>query len=489
MKLNKAKPTARLTVPGQRLAGGAGMDAANQDAYNQLRRAVMACLLWERAAYISGQNVVDNIRKLIPQVDAHRVAAIALEARNRQKLRHVPLLIVREMARLSTHKHLVARTLAQVIQRPDELGEFLALYWQDNPDQPISNQVKKGLAQAFAKFDAYQLAKYAQRGAIKLRDVMFLTHPRPAGSLLSSKPNTRKERRLGIVGSELFRQLAQNELPVPDTWEVALSAGHDKKETWERLIQERKLPALAFLRNLRNMDEAKVSPVIIRQGFQNINPRWLLPLNYIAAAEHAPRWVREIEALMLRGLSTATKLPGYSILVIDVSGSMASKISAKSNYTRLGVAQAMAILAAEMCEHVDIYATAGSDSARRHETELVTPLHGFALRDELDKAAGRLGGGGIFTRQCIDHIRQEVDNPNVVDRIIIFSDSQDTDLAGRGLPRPFGKYNYIVDVSTERYGINYKGVWTAEVSGWSEHFLSYIAALEGLELTDGEDEE
>nr|DAI59035.1 MAG TPA: protein of unknown function (DUF3416) [Crassvirales sp.] len=29
--------------------------------------------------------------------------------------------------------------------------------------------------------------------------------------------------------------------------------------------------------------------------------------------------------------------------------------------------------------------------------------------------------------------------------------------------------------------MNYRGRWTAEISGWSEHFLTYIAALEGLQ--------
>lgn len=29
-------------------------------------------------------------------------------------------------------------------------------------------------------------------------------------------------------------------------------------------------------------------------------------------------------------------------------------------------------------------------------------------------------------------------------------------------------------------GINYKGLWTAEVSGFSEHFLTFIAGYEGL---------
>jgi hypothetical protein len=47
------------------------------------------------------------------------------------------------------------------------------------------------------------------------------------------------------------------------------------------------------------------------------------------------------------------------------------------------------------------------------------------------------------------------------------------------IPSPFGKHNYIIDVSAHSRGINYDGLWTAEVSGWSEHFLTYIAEVEG----------
>jgi 60 kDa SS-A/Ro ribonucleoprotein len=73
-----------------------------------------------------------------------------------------------------------------------------------------------------------------------------------------------------------------------------------------------------------------------------------------------------------------------------------------------------------------------------------------------------------------------------VDRIVVFSDSQDCDWPGKQTPAPFGNYNYIVDVSAHSRGINYDGLWTAEISGWSEHFLAYIAALEGLSLPEQE---
>ena len=102
------------------------------------------------------------------------------------KLRHAPLLVVREMARHEKHRVLVADTLARVIQRPDEMTELLAIYWADalgpkqqRKRQPVSAQIKKGLARALTKFDAYQLAKYDRDGAVRIRDVLFLVHAKP----------------------------------------------------------------------------------------------------------------------------------------------------------------------------------------------------------------------------------------------------------------------------------------------------------------------
>jgi len=70
------------------------------------------------------------------------------------KLRHAPLLLAREMARHKTHRGLVAETLERVLQRADELCEFVAIYWKGRR-VPLSGQVKKGLAAAFPKFDEY----------------------------------------------------------------------------------------------------------------------------------------------------------------------------------------------------------------------------------------------------------------------------------------------------------------------------------------------
>lgn len=125
-----------------------GAPARVLTAEQALRRSVLSCMLWEGESYEDGAEITGRIRKLVPQVAADSVAALAVEARERMNLRHVPLLLVREMARYASHRGLVAETLTRVIQRADELAEFVAIYWAEGK-QPLSAQVKKGLAAAF----------------------------------------------------------------------------------------------------------------------------------------------------------------------------------------------------------------------------------------------------------------------------------------------------------------------------------------------------
>lgn len=105
----------------------------------QLRRSVLACLLWENQFYEDGVEIAGRIAELVPKVEAARVAELAVEARERMKLRHAPLLLVREMARHKTHRALVSETLERVIQRADELAEFVAIYWKEGR-APLSGQ-------------------------------------------------------------------------------------------------------------------------------------------------------------------------------------------------------------------------------------------------------------------------------------------------------------------------------------------------------------
>jgi len=226
-----------------------GAPAIVLNAEQRLRRSVLSCLLWEDEFYEDGLAIADRVAALAAELEPSVVAALAVEARERFNLRHAPLMLLNVLARTGSGTSLVSETLARVIQRADELSEFLAIYWR-NGRKPLSKQVKLGLAAAFVKFDAYQLAKYDRDGPVKLRDVLFLVHAKPKDEAQAA----------------LWKQVASRTLPSPDTWEVALSSGADKRESFERLLAERKLGYLALLRNLRNMDQAGVDEALVKDA-------------------------------------------------------------------------------------------------------------------------------------------------------------------------------------------------------------------------------
>ena len=448
------------------LAGGAGALAAKQDDVQLLRRVVLANLLWEDIAYVDGKTVANEIARLIPLCPAHEVFNIALEARRDQKLRHTPLFVAREMCRYPEHRLFVAELLPLIITRADMLTDFVAIYWK-NGKEPLCNQAKKGLAEAFHNFNEYKFAKYDRDSAIKLRDIMFMVHPKPRNN----------------YDEYLFKKIANRTLKTPDTWEVALSTGADKKETWTRLIDEGKIGGLAMLRNINNMKKADVEHETIVKGLDTLKSSMLLPLDYLKAARMNEEFTGYIEDAMIKSYENLPKLPGKTLFIVDVSGSMGSTTSSHSRFSRMDHACAMTMLAVNQCESYRIVATAGDDGRRIGDHEYIKyPFKGFNIFKQIESTRGRIGYGGIFTRQCLEWCREQFKDEEF-DRIIIFSDSQDCDFPDKRIPKPFGRHNYICDVSAEKKGINYKGVWDAEISGFSDKFITFIAAYEGIANT------
>ena len=406
----------------------------------QLRRSVLACLLWESQFYEDGVEIAARIAELVPKVAPDKVATLAVEARTSMKLRHAPLLLVREMARHTTHRVLVAETLDLVIQRADELSEFLAIYWATGR-QPLSAQVKKGLAAAFRKFDAYALAKYDRENPVKLRDVLFLSHAKPRDEAQAA----------------LWKQLVEGELATPDTWEVALSGGADKREAFERLLRENKLGALAVLRNLRNMAESGVDEKLVKGALQSLNTSRVLPFRFIAAARYAPQWEAELESAMYKSVDSVPKLAGKTVLVVDISGSMTAALSARSEMQRTDAAYGLAILLREIAEELAVFSF--SDRCVR-----VPARRGFALRDAIDASQPH---GSTYLGRALEEIREPYD------RLIVITDEQSHDR----VPDPQGQ-GYMINVASYKNGVGY-GQWT-HIDGWSESVIGYIRELESV---------
>lgn len=416
-----------------------GTQVPQINAERQLKRITLAAMLWENQFYLDGKSHAELVKELVAKVAPEKVAILALEARTKFKLRHVPLLLVRELAR---NGKLQATALTSVIQRPDEMSEFLSIYWQEGKTA-VSNQVKKGLAACFNKFSEYQLAKWNKNSAaIKLRDVMFLSHPKPQS----------------LEQTALFQRIASDTLVIPDTWETQLSSGADKCETFTRLMSEKKLGALAFLRNLRNMRDSGVNTSLIRSYASSVDVTKILPFRYVAAARIVPEFEDMLESMMFRSLESHDKIPGKTVLVIDVSGSMfGSPISQKSDLDRFDAAAALAMLCREVCEEVEIYSFSG-DAVR------VAPRRGFALREAI---SGSQQHGGTQLGRAMTTINMSTNYT----RCIVFTDEQSYDRPDA----PLGK-GYVVNVASYEHGVNHSA-WT-EVNGFSESVIEYIQALE-----------
>lgn len=439
-----------------------GAPAARMTPIQALRRSVMSCLLWEGEFYESGQTIAERISTLSEQVSPQDLAAIAIEAREVGKLRHVPLLLLVTLCKRGSGApdSLVSKTIERVIQRADELSELLALYWKINgADASLSKQLKLGLAAAFAKFDAYQIGKYDRSNDVRLRDVLFLSHAKPADADREA----------------LYKELVAGELASPDTWEVALSAGGDKKAEFTRLLETGKLGYMALLRNLRNMTQAGVDVDLItaairaRKGADRV-----LPFRFTAAARAVPSLEPVLDEALLASLEAGEPFSGKTTILVDVSHSMNGKLSAKSDLTRMDAAATLAAIfhgdhvrvltfSAALVEVPPRKGMAGVDAIKRSQ-----PHQGTALAAAVKAANEKYPG----------------------DRIIVITDEQATGMltsamGGGRVPAPQAPKAYMINVASNRNGVGYGNGWT-HIDGFSENVLRYIREIEaaGLDFRD-----
>lgn len=420
---------------------------ANLSAEKMLRRSVMSCLLWEDEFYEDGKKIADRIVELASQVRPKVLAEIAIEARSVMNLRHVPLVLLEVLSLIGKGEKLVADTVAEVVQRVDEIPELIAIHHKLGKKKMLPAQMRKGLARAFSKFKEYHFAKYDRDSAIKLRDALRLVRPTPKD----------KEQ------SKLFKRIKDRTLETPDTWEVALSSGADKKETFERMLRDGTLGYFALLRNLRNMAQAGVDTDLVRDAIlaRKGGAERILPFRYVAAARAVPQFEPYLDKALQAAIGEMPALPGKTIVLVDVSGSMDAKLSDRSDLRRVDAAAALgAIINADlrlftfsnrMVEVPPRRGMAGVETIIRSQDHGGTDLSGAVAHANV--LASRNGIGGA-------------------DRLIVISDEQ----TQSRVPDPLTKHSYMINVASNRNGVGY-GKWT-HIDGFSEGVLRYIREME-----------
>ncbi len=459
-----------------------GVADPHQKPFQELERAVATCLLFERTYYESGLRLAQRIASLCDHVTDVQLSELAVRARNEWRLRHVPLWLCRQLARLGSP--LTSKTMAVVIQRPDEMTEFLSLYWKSQEGRTLSKQVKLGLRLAYEKFSPYQLAKWNRDGEVKLRDVLFMVHavpsitkeeeadwkpsPESVALAINRKGYQRGHTQRHRTGQgEVFRKLIDGELEPPDTWEVALSAGANKLETWTRLLEEKKLGQMALLMNLRNMKQAKVPDRVVREAILSASYRGkALPFRYVTAARHAPHLADVLSEAMLNAIDRSQPLGGKTAIIVDVSASMDAELSGKSTMSRMDVGAALAVLVREVCESVRVFSFS-------HQIVEVMNVRGLPLVTGILNSQAH---GGTYLGAATTAVMRD----ERFDRILVVTDEQAHD----SLPKCGVSNGYLINVAPYQPALPAKHMGWTRISGWSERIMDWIHLEEEIRTSE-----
>lgn len=444
-----------------------------------------------------------KLRDLIGKVDPLFVAQLAVYAREQMHLRSIPLVLAVELAKIHSGDNLVRRMLNRVIARPDEITEALAYYSLANNRRGIKklgklqHQFKKGVGDAFNKFDEYQLAKYNREGVVTLKDAVKLTHP---------KPGNEKQ-------SQLIKKVLEGNLDTPETWEVKMSqAGQkraSKKETWEEMINSNKMGYMAMLRNLRNFLKEDVSKECIDKVCAKISdPREVrkskqLPFRFLSAyralvgSPRTRQWgminddgmpdhpyrqkiVKALEKAVKISAQNMPLLDGSVLIASDVSGSMIQQISENSSVYQYDIGILMGMMAAERAENLT-YGMFGS-TWKPFALPSGDVLANVSAMYEKANSVGLSTNGYKVLQWANEQVRK---SPlRYYERIMIFTDCQ---LYGGSIQKEWAKYKKVVPFAKlylfdlRGYGtspLNLKDKDITLIGGFSDKVFNIIEAIE-----------
>jgi len=461
---------------------------------------------------------LNRLRQLINKCQPEFVGKLAVYARTKMYLRSVPLVLVTELANLHSGDNLVARVTDGVIGRADEITELLACYEMLNKRtgtkklNRLSKQLQKGLSTAFNRFDEYQFGKYNRDGAIKLRDALFLVHPKAKDELQQV----------------LFNKIVNNTLQTPYTWETELSAlgqlnfdSDEAKATafcakWEELIDSGKLGYMALLRNLRNIQEAGVSYAHFEKvcarlaDADEVAKAKQFPFRYLAAYREllnaggdssAKSIVQRLNTLLAgkKGLigilldalekavqASAANIKGFGyetrvLLACDVSGSMQTPVSAKSKILLYDVGLMLAMLLQSRCKNVEV-----GMFGDKWKTIVVPRNNILGNVQEFYRREGEVGYSTNGYLVIKDILQRKVQ----MDKVFLFTDAQlwNSNNTADHIQTLWLRYKEEVSPGAKLYLFDLKGYGQAPlqvlhsnvylVAGWSDKVFEVLAALE-----------
>ncbi len=437
----------------------------------------------------SHKEAFDTVRSLVKTNDLDYVANTILFARKEMGMRTYPIALTVQFAKIlhenGQNYDYMRQLVRDVINRADEITEMYAYalsVFGDKSKIPLS--IKKGVGDAFNKFDTYQFGKYNRPGSISFKDVLRIVH---------AKPKDHEH-------SEIFKKIIDETLESPYTWEVELSKNgqlpaseqKSKAQLWTELFDSGKMGYMGVLRNLRNISEAGVSDktrssvVKYITAENNVARSKQFPYAFVTAANEVRDYAFK-EAVIKAAdisLSNIPKIGERVMVVVDVSGSMGiGDKSAREIACFFAAAIAKSHKAADKVEVI-----AFSTNVKKIPINLDNSVVEIA-----NKISASGGGGGTAFQKAIDYINGMSWKPDV---IFVLSDGDVNPMKSVGhfgdswVPENWNKDATRICFNFRESKTTPMGVHAGwhYLAGYSDKIFNYIGyAKEGNQMSDALD--
>lgn len=447
--------------------------AYSMDAKSKLVTQVLTSFFNEKKFYGDNSAEMQETIKTVIDKEPQFVSNLAVFARRVFNMRSVSHVLTAYLAHETSGKPYVRSTIDGVVLRGDDLTEIMAFYLSAF-GKPIPNSLRRAIADKLVTFDEYTLAKYkGDNKSVKMRDLICLCRPRP---------QTSKQ-------EDLFKRCLESRLETPLTWESELSANGNTAETWEKLINSGKVGYMALLRNLRNIIQANPSNIQqvydIIQDPERVRKSKQLPFRfysaYKAVSDIAGSKVFDIlDNALESSVDNMPKLPGTTVIAVDVSSSMGFPVSRNSEVKCYEVAMLLGLLANRICENSYFYLFNNRISKKSVSSKC----------NILETVRATSYSGG--TNMALP-FQKMIDDKINADRIIVLSDNMNNSgLWGNSPTQHYAdEYRRISGNDIWVHGIDLQGYGTQQfhgrktniIAGWSEKVLDFILLAEQGEGT------
>jgi hypothetical protein len=436
------------------LAGG---EAFLMNKEMELVHAVLTTFL-DNKYYESANDRITRIQELIAKNKPEFVAQLAFVARTEFNLRSVSHLLLGELSKIHRGDSLVRNAIEKCAVRPDDLLEICSYV-----KEPIPNGVKRGVSQALLKFSPYQLAKYRGEGKeFSMVDVFNMCHPNPAKASKKQK--------------KAWKDLMKGKLISTDTWESEMTK-NPSKETWEKLIKEKKLGYMATIRNLNNFIKydlsEKMQDAVIEflTDPEKVKTSKQLPFRFYTAYKNVVgnrKFSDAISDAMDIAVNNAPEFKGKTLIAVDSSGSMNGDPIEKAAIF------AATLMKANNNADVILYDTRVMEFSGTGRSPVV---------DIADRIIKSTMGGGTQTSLVFAYAYQK---KKLYDRFIILSDNESWAERAGGVQQAYSEYKKETGADPWVYAIDIQGYGTTDLSspkvkhlsGWSDRLLDFIRQAE-----------